>query len=218
MAFCVIFGIMKKLGQGYFYNVYDKGNGRVIKRVKSRMDRFFTITRLCLGVPHLIWEEFSRSEKERAGFESLYKEFQENIKDTSVLGNVSFINETDYEQDKVTVLGDALEAANLETQKELIDSLMECIFTCWSLGFSERIFNFSINNGVSADGKVILIDFNEISFEKSEALKRIHNNRWERAASYKRWGYSDELKAYYESAMRNTMTEDNFNKYWISKK
>lgn len=62
---------MKKIGEGYFYNVYDCGNGRVMKKIKSTRDRFFTIARFCGFVPTLVYTEFTRSSSDRKTFESI---------------------------------------------------------------------------------------------------------------------------------------------------
>lgn len=207
---------MKKIGQGYYYNVYDLGNGRVVKNIKSRFDRFFTICKLSAFFLPVVWSEFSRSEVERQKIPGLYKTLQTQERDLSILGNPKFINETDYEQDLVIVLDDALKASDLNQQKKLIDLFIESIFSNWKQGFSERVFNFTINNGLDKNGKVVLLDFDEITFEKSEALKRINNKRWLRAASLRffEFTYSKELKDYYIVQMEKGMTEENLNKYW----
>lgn len=205
---------MKKIGEGYFYNVYDRGDGRVVKHIKSKWDRFFTISKLCLLMPTIIYDEFSRSERDRATFEDVYKILKTNLKDWSVLGNPLFLDGVNYEQDLVIPIARAFKSATIERQKEIIDSFIECISMCWRQGFSEHVFNFTINNGVDKNGNVVLLDFNEISFDKEDALLRIQNKRWLRAASYKRWAFSKELCAYYEKRMEESLTEENLNRYW----
>ena len=206
---------MKKIAEGYFYNVYDLKNGRVLKTIKTTFDRWFTVAKLSWFFLPTVWFEFKESQEGRIGIEPNYKKLRETIKDTSILGNVVFINETDYEQDRVTVVKDALKNLSLGKQKAVVDSFIENIFQCWRQGFSEQVFNFTINNGIDNRGEVILLDFDEITFDKSKVLHDIHTKRWLKTYTY-RFGlfFLTDLKKHYKQRMDECMTEENLNKFW----
>ncbi len=56
-------------------------------------------------------------------------------------------------QDKVTPLGDVLKSS--DNHFSLIDRLINLTIECWKQGFCETTFNFTVNHGVTADGKVV---------------------------------------------------------------
>lgn len=57
--------------------------------------------------------------------------------------------------------------------KKIIDGYVENIFESWKQGFSDRVYNFTINNGIDKNRNIILLYFNEITLFKDEVLKRI---------------------------------------------
>ena len=71
-----------------------------------------------------------------------------------------------------------------EEAKIWIDKFIELIFECWKEGFSERVFNLTINNGVDKKGNVIFIDFGELTFKKKNVKKAIKTKRWEKSKSF----------------------------------
>jgi hypothetical protein len=80
-------------------------------------------------------------------------------------------------------------------------------------GMVEGIYNFTINCGVTSNKKVVLIDFNEITFTKSDVLVHIQNKKW-----LKQWSYtqlSKPLQFYYAQKMDNQITIENLEFLWL---
>ncbi len=110
---------MKKIGKGYFYTVYDLGNGRVLKQQKSKgelLRHVFLINGLLL--PHA-FTEYKRAIKTLPLIAQTYSKIRERIMNTSLLGNPLFLRGIDYEQDKVEILHDALKSATYDEHATL---------------------------------------------------------------------------------------------------
>jgi len=129
--------------------------------------------------------------------------------------NPIFEGEAVYTQDKVAILGDVLsEGSTVEGQK-LIDSYIELILLQWQYGISERVFNFTINNGVDRDYNVVLLDFGEITSDKDKITLGIDNQRWLQAISYQQH-MPESLKDYYASKMNERLTTQTLSNIWAT--
>ena len=161
---------LNKIGRGWQYTIYDKGP-RVIKIPNSIQ----TVRKIMLrgASPKTI----SNKKKFESALENLIKDRQKSLRwlqksgqDLEILGN-PLIKKNKIEQDNVVTLGQILKKS--ENGERYIRGFIELIFECWKNGFSEKVYNLTINNGVTKDGKVILIDFGEITFEKKKVIKRM---------------------------------------------
>ena len=97
--------------------------------------------------------------------------------------------------------------------KGRIDEYINFIFDCWRNGFSERTYNLTINNGVNSDGKIVLMDFGEITFKKSDVKRAIKTKRWRKSWSFKK-DLGKEIRKYYDNRMVEQLTLSNLEKYW----
>jgi len=107
------------------------------------------------------------------------------------------------------------EISNFLKDKEIIDKYSKLVVKCWEEGFTDRTYNFTVNNGIDKNGNVVLIDFGEITTNKKDIEKEIIFERWKRAGCYKR-RISGETKKYYKRKMEELLTTENLNKYWNS--
>ena len=87
-------------------------------------------------------------------------EFKRRTFDHALVANATMRGRT-IVQDKVTPLGDVLKSS--DNHFSLIDRLINLTIECWKQGFCETTFNFTVNHGVTADGKVVVIDVGELT-------------------------------------------------------
>jgi len=202
---------MKKIGQGLQFNVYDLGN-RVKKTFTSknqiRLKLIFWNLFLIFQPPKLE-EIVNKAIKER---EHSINELKKREIDLSLLANLK-IYEKEIIQDKVTLIKSIL--GDYERDKKIINDYIQFIFKCWKQGFADRIYNFTINNGLDSYRRIVLIDCGELTFDKGHIEEAIKNKRWEGSRTYKSHLYL-KLKGYYKEKMDKEITLENLNKYWKS--
>jgi hypothetical protein len=211
---------MKKIGHGVQYNTYDLENGRVRKvetNILEKITRFHKIApkyRVYPNLIHNIKTGIGAYKKTRDSMIGLRKHLSRI--DGSLLGNPTLINSTDYEQDKVIPLGEKISSSKMEEQKELIDKYIQNLLTGWEYGFSDTVFNFTINSGVTSGGDVILIDLGELVWDKEPIKQLVKNKHWEKRSSFNKLE-SAELKIYLQKKFNESVTELTLDKLWASK-
>lgn len=164
---------MKCIGSGLQYNVYDIGRNRVrkipttywqkLRKIHSWRSEQYNPWRHPLHVLRFAYQSYRTLEHSFSGF------YAGRSIDPALIGNPHFYDNYVYEQDKVTPLGERLQSVDAATQQNLIDQYIANVRSCWACGFSDTVYNFTINNGVTADGTVILIDIGEITWDKTKA-------------------------------------------------
>ena len=203
----------QKIARGWQYTVYAN-DLRVIKIPNPRK----TIRRIMLikASPMVtlnpkkfkeVMDEVIKSRENGLNF------VRKNKINLEILGNPSII-EDKIEQDRVVLLGEVLR--NSKNPCKYVDEFIKLIFKCWRNGFSERVYNLTINNGLNEEGEVILIDFGEITSDKEKAVEAIKEKRWLKSWSYKK-DLPRNIKEYYAGQMEKHITLKNLNKYWKNK-
>jgi len=203
-------GSMIFIGKGYMYNVFDLGNGRVLKAEKTLrqklIDTYFyegcDVRNYLKALAHLM-------NKKRAIEINRYVQLHV---DPEIVGHPTFLEGINYEQDKVELLADVLARLDLAGRKQMVDLYIENILKCWENGFSDTVFNFTINNGLGQNDQIVLIDFNEIVTSREETEKRILTNRWLQSWTYQQ--LEPVLRRYYREKMDEIVTLDTLNKHW----
>lgn len=200
---------MKKLQEGLQFNVFLENN----KIIKTPTSLNQIKKKLISWNPDFI----NRTSELRKEIRNIIKSREKSIRkiqrikvDLSLLANPLF-DKTKIKQDKVDVLGDFMK--DPKKAEKWIDKYIKFVFKCWKYGFSERTFNFTINNEVNKSGKVVLIDFGELTFRKRQVKKAIRKKRWEKSWSFNK-DLNKEIKEYYKKRMENTITIENLKKYW----
>jgi hypothetical protein len=171
---------MKKIGNGWQYDVYDLGNGRVLKKFHSPIKSYWVILKAIFPFKEdslLKVPSFSRGMKRTAllSFEVLKR----NNIPNNWTGNPKFLNALDFEQDKVLPIHDAFLNADISFIKNVIDKFVDFNKQLLKSGIIDKSFNITKNYGLNAKGEIILIDIGEL-FDDSE---RINKQRKERAWS-----------------------------------
>jgi hypothetical protein len=157
---------MTEIGNGYWYRVYDLGNGRVLKVEKSAWEKIVHVYRLesftLLGWLRASLILLTYHNKIRAAYARLARQVP-----AAFLGNPKFLTGIDYEQGKVGVFGGVLERSTAKEQEAMLGQFTTAIIESWRHGFSDKDFSFTSNYGYDPAGKLRLVDFNMITFSKA---------------------------------------------------
>ena len=205
---------MNLIGNGAQYRAYDMLDGRVLKQPMTHSETIEVLTEWY--APDSIPDRYASDDYTVNAVNSY--QFFKNLtvkypKIADSLGNPIFLDDLSYSQDKVQPLGDALRTLYTKRGKLFIDAYADLIITHWGYGFCDKVFNFTINNGINNLGRVILLDFGEVSFSKADIAKRIHSKRWLDA-----WSYTIDcpinLKEYYEDKMNDSINLKKLNDTW----
>ncbi|HUC20152.1 MAG TPA: hypothetical protein VMR98_01495, partial [Candidatus Polarisedimenticolaceae bacterium] len=100
------------------------------------------------------------------------------------LANPEFEEGAEYTQDYVRVFGDVLRRVTAEDGRKLLEQYAEQILLQWRYGFSETVFNPTVNSGVDRDGRIVLLDIGELNFNQAKVSQQIAAKRWLQAWSY----------------------------------
>jgi hypothetical protein len=77
------------------------------------------------------------------------------------------------------------------------------------------VYNFTINNGVDAQGRVILIDFNDVTFSLAEVRQRTINQEWSNAWSLGE--VTEDVYQYYLEQVAERVTMEALKVNWGSR-
>lgn len=204
---------MKKIGAGLQFNVYDLGNEKVLKTFRTKPQMYLTNL---LWEPYLIFAPWILSKKINQAVKD--REFSldyfKRNNHRNLLANLE-INDGWVFQDKITPIIKII-GADFNYDKEIIDKYFNFIIQCWKKGFSDKVYNFTLNNGINKKGNIVLIDFGEITTNKEDVERAVIFKRWKDAECY-RWRIHGNTKRYYKQKMEELLTLENLNKYWKRK-
>lgn len=202
---------MKKIGEGYYYNVFEINTDRVVKVIKNKF-------RIYIFIFFANKLNISNTEKEYKtvlssipNLKNTYTKILTSLSDKSILGNPAFLNNTDYKQDKAKELRNINDLKELDFKK-VINDYTNLLKKLWSFGISDSVFNFSINCGYNKIGELILLDFNEMTFDKSEVNNQITNKVWLQRVSYLR--LTTDKQKVFEKIMNKEITVEVLEKCW----
>ena len=203
---------MKEIGKGLQFTVYDLENGRVLK-IPNSIDDMKKI--LIKWNPSLLINSKDLNEKIDY-YLVLTEKSMVGIKNSNInleiLGNPIFLDDNKIEQDKVKMISDCLQG-EIDNQKKVIDEFIILTIESWKNGFSDIVFNLKINSGIDKNGKAILSDFGELTFDKEIVKSHILEKKWEKSYDF-RYRIEKEIKLYYKAEMSSHLTLENLEKYW----
>jgi len=205
---------MKKIGQGLQFNIYQKGNSKVVKIPTSKIQTLFKLLSwnpFYWLRPILLIKRINRAASQRENSIKNIKKIKLNRK---LLANPIF-RKKEIEQERVIPLGNYLKK-DFKEAKKYIDKYIESTFETWSYGFSDRVFNIIGNSGVDKSDRVALIDFGELTFSKERVSDLIKKKRWKKTIGSKIF-VRKKIRKYYYKKMKEKLTVSNLNKYWKSK-
>lgn len=206
--------IMKKIGQGLSYTVYELSNERVLKKPTFNFYKFSKL---------LFWSiryRFNLSLVEKLSYIISSGKYSisnlrfniDNI-DSKIIGNPIFCDSLEYTQDKVLILSDYFAINDLKANRKIIDNYIQNTFQTWKNGFSDIDFNFAMNSGVTLAGFVVLADINGLCFDKNKLAELIKKQVWLDKYSFKHI-IDEDLKKYFKQEMCRELTVENLDLYW----
>jgi len=196
---------MDYIESGYFYDVYDVDNGRVLKK-RRRILSVFTKTNF--KNIFLVLHQNLQAKKHTSEIKTRL-----DIIPEALLGNPIFVNKFDYSQDKVLLLGQYFETHSVIESKLIVDAYVSLLLKLLKYGVHDYVYKFKNSYGVDKDGEVIFIDFNEITTSKEEVLKLVSSKRWLHAAQYLKFP-AGELKEYIKLKLGNSLTKEAVEDLW----
>ncbi|MGD0284305.1 MAG: hypothetical protein ABSB12_01790 [Candidatus Saccharimonadales bacterium] len=205
-----------EIGRGAQYKVIDTPDGRVKKIPLSIEESQAVIAS---------WHGTNRAPKSKLPINYIEltkracRKIKRLIKDypgiAYTFGNPIFEGEGVYTQDKVPTLGEVLNKSSIAESKLLIDLYIELIIFHWRYGISDVVYNFTVNNGVDNDGRVILLDFGELTSSEAKTRSQITKKRWLHAFSYNQ-EIPETLKKYYINSMHKRLTTQLLSENWAT--
>jgi hypothetical protein len=191
---------MKKIGRGWQYTTYDLGNGRVLKKFNTRLEAYIHMFKECFPFKEdPIWKfpRYYRGCRETA-YDSI-KKLQNPVLENWMMGNPKFLNELDYEQDKLAPLHDVLNTSNEVESKKIIDSFVEFTREMIKRSIIDKSFNISKNFALDNKGRIVLMDLGELYSSKAAIEKQISDRTW--AKDYIANDISKALRDYFVEQM-----------------
>lgn len=205
---------MKKIGEGYYYNVYKISDNQVLKLIKNKLQVFIFIFFANKGNYKNSIKEYRNVARCIPKLKEEYSKIFNLVIDKEILGNPEFVDEIEYRQDLVK----DVRGVNTLSKQDFIKIINDYIYLLkklWSFGVSDSVFNFSINCGYNKNNRFILIDFNELTFSKNEIYEQINNKVWLNRASYLR--LTKEKQIIFKELMNKEITIENLNENWLSR-
>lgn len=221
-----------KLRENMVFTSFRESEDRTVKVPKSRSE----IRKSCLKkdpVGTFLLEGGLKNYSERL-FE-MRKESVSEIKSIVeesdgafvLLGRPEFDDGRIY-QDFCTPFGEKLRD-NPEDHREIIDDAVELMKECWKYGFAEATYNFTLSFGYDGE-KVVVMDFDELQFDREEVLSDIEDEVWRDRRAYlwelrlielidflkNPFSGRRKMKSYYEERMEEEITVENFERLWKS--
>ncbi len=202
---------MKKIGEGYYYNVFEINTHTVIKTLKSKLRIFLFI--LFANKFNILNtnQEYNTVLASIPKLKNVYEKILGTVSNRSIIGNPLFINDTNYTQDKVKELRN-INTLDEEEFTRVIIEYANLLKELWSFGISDSVFNFSVNCGYDKNNELVLVDFNEMTFDKSEVINQITHKVWLRRSSYVR--LTKEKQQLFNDIFNREITLESLEKYW----
>lgn len=132
--------------------------------------------------------------------------------DTRIIGRARILNSSSYEQDLVVPLSQVLPTLSKDEQEDMLTLYAGHVIETWTFGFSDTVFNFLDNCGMSAE-QVMLLDIGELTFSKQEVAELVRAKHWLRKESFARLPNAA-LKAHFRATMDAHLTLDSLDRSW----
>ena len=209
---------MKKLGNGLQYVAYNAGGGRVFKRTTTKKEKIIKLKSWNLKTPSAIAKKIKGvNEHGRFSINTVKELIKNQSIPVALIGNPKFQSRFNYTQDKVTPIRDYLKTHNLRQNKKILKNYVLLEHTLWQYGISDDARKPTVNNGVTKDGSVILMDFGECTFKKRKVATDIKNNNW--LSKYSLRGLVDQrLRDFMFSLVAKEITLEKLNHFWNIKR
>lgn len=157
-----------RIASGYFYDVYDIGNNRVLKKKRTFYEIFKSIQgKGEFNFFNLIIKTFQYIQDAKRNTNIIRQKLSYIPQD--LVGNPNFINEVDYAQDKVVLLMDYFETHSLEENKLIVEKYAKLVEKLLGYSIHDYVYKFKNSYGVNNEEEVVFIDFNEVTFSQKKS-------------------------------------------------
>lgn len=204
---------MKKLGNGLQYVAYDAGGGRVFKRTTTKKEKVTKLKSWDLTPSAITKKLKGLKEHEKFSINTVRKLLKNQSLPAELIGNPKFQSGFNYTQDKVTPIGEYFKTHNLRQNKKILKNYVLLEHILWQYGISDDARKPTLNNGVTKDGNVILMDFGECTFQKRRIATDIKNNNWLSKRSLK-YLVDKRLKEFIILLVAKEITLEKLNHFW----
>jgi hypothetical protein len=124
-----------------------------------------------------------------------------------------FYRSGSYSQLRVKTLDQVFSAQDFDANLLTIEAYAVALLKEWEYGFCESEFNICMNNGLNAEGGIVLIDFGDVVFSKAEVERVMRKKPWLSSWSYTT-GLPKELRKPFAEIMARTLTPANLKHLW----
>jgi hypothetical protein len=207
---------MDIIGQGAQYKVIDTDDGRVRKVLLTRAESQAVVAgwyaegeaapaELAVDYRRLATTSARRVRELLAEYPQLSYSF----------GDPVFESRYQYTQTKVRVLGNVLRESTTQEGERLIEAYVEVTLLHWRYGIFEQTFNCTSSHGVDSQGRVVLLDFGEVSIDKTQAALQVGSKVWLGSYTYTR-SLPERLKDYYARTLEARLSSQTLIALWGS--
>lgn len=198
-----------KIAQGLQFTVYDRGQ-KVEKIPTSPRQMLWQLVSMEPRNILTVWKLKKKLRNALNEREYSCTQIKERFSNSPLLAHPTF-EEGRIFQDKLIPLSDYLKTSNKPEQ--MIDLVIDCMFRCWEQGFSEKTYNFTINYGIDKEGRVAVLDFGELHFDKEAVMDDIKTKKWQQS-----WSLTKDLNKvvsqYWNKALTENLTLKKLDDYW----
>lgn len=120
-------------------------------------------------------------------------------------------------QDRVIIVKEKLDElimkGDTKSAKEIIDKIVSFIIELWEYKIHENTCKFYSSYGINKKGKIVLVDFLEITNNVESVENQIGKRKWDKPKRY--FGkVNKELREYFIEIANKNLTLDTFRKNW----
>jgi hypothetical protein len=170
---------MKKIGEGWQYEVYDLENGRVFKKFKSLPKRTsIVLRRLFPYTRYPLWEIPTYIKNIRQKAIHSFHVLENNKFPPEWFANPRRLNGLDYEQDKGVPLHHLFATSSQKESKELVDQFIAFNQKLIENGIADKYFNIFSNFALNPRGDLVLTDIGELIDTREEIYVQIGRKIW----------------------------------------
>ena len=196
------------LDYGGQYKVFAYGERQVIKFPLSRAETDYRISQWGHHTPD--WDAKYRQmtrDRERAT-----EIIAEKALPLPLLANPVYYGAV-LVQDRVQVVSSGFWAGlNPVTAQRYVRQLVALNATLWSYGVHEKAQNFTLNNGLDAQGEMVIFDYGEFTTDYEKAIEKVRAGSLEKSYSYR--CLPPTLQSYYSSLIAKELRVENLQDMW----
>ncbi len=131
-----------------------------------------------------------------------------------LLGNPVFLDDRGFRQDKATdcvlEIQTQLQNGSVGSAKRILDDFIDFNLVLWSYGIYEK--TYKLDNFGYVGGKMILVDFLELSDDLDFIRRQLKANDWSRVCG--RYGLPEMIDKYFVEEATRKLTVETFEKSW----